>query len=107
MLPACAHGTKAISETLHISTPTNQPVTRTHQGSHLGKALLLLGQQLLLLPACLNAAWLGATGRAQWHLRVFLLLKVRACFVSRCWFGVAWGGRGTELAGGGLLALRK
>jgi hypothetical protein len=62
---------------LKLNHPTIQPNPPTdRQGSHPGKALLLLAQQLLLLPACLEAAWSGGGGRAQWHLRAFLLLKV-------------------------------
>jgi hypothetical protein len=31
----------------------------------------------VLLPACLQAAWAGGGGRAEWHVRTFMLLKVR------------------------------
>lgn len=50
----------------------------------MGKALLLLLQQLVLVPACLGPAWSGGSLRAQWHLRTFMMLKVGAKFTAAC-----------------------
>jgi hypothetical protein len=61
-------------------------------GSHLGKFLLLLGQLLLFIPACMSLFWapggVGSSGSAtsgttREHLRVFIVLK--ACsWVTTC-----------------------
>jgi Zn-dependent protease with chaperone function len=49
-------------------------------GSHLGKALLLLAQLLLFIPACMSLFWSpiassSSSGSARMHLRVFIVLK--------------------------------
>jgi hypothetical protein len=76
--------------------PTPQTLDpHPHKGSHLGKALLLVAQQALLLPACLQAAWAGGGGRAEWHVRTFLLLKVGCAFGPvPIWFAFFWIGLG-------------
>lgn len=54
-------------------------------GSHLGKALLLLGQLTLIIPLCMSLFWspvaASSSSRARQHIRVFLVLKA-ASWVS-------------------------
>lgn len=81
----------------HKHTHTPRHSLPAPQGSHPGKAALLVLQPAVLLAPCLRAAWSGAGARAQLHVRAFLLLKVGA----RHQHDSFWGPRGGVLGWGG------